>query len=299
MKLFRILGRSIRDAFKSVFRNFNLSLASIVCITVTLIIVGITLLISYNVNSITGQLESELEIVVFISNDADDFDTKNVETQIKSIKNTKTVTYKTKAEIKNEMMEGNETFELIMKDWDDTESPLQNTYLVRVQDASKISETANQIKKLKNVTLVRYGENMVEQLLAIFDMIKKACLYSVIALVLVTAFLIANTIKLTIYSRKREISIMRLVGASNVSIKIPFVTEGIFLGILGSIIPVILIFIGYKKIYTLLGGKLFTEILNLAKPGLMIYQICAILLILGILVGMLGSLFSVKKHLKV
>ena len=137
MKAIRIFLGSISESFKGVFRNFSLSLASVVCITITLIIVGLSLVISKNINSITHELESELEIVAFVSNDADSFDITSVETQIKGIENVDTdnVTYKTKAEIKGEMMESNDTFENIMKDWDDEENPPQNIFIVKVKDA--------------------------------------------------------------------------------------------------------------------------------------------------------------------
>lgn len=299
MKFFRIIGRSIRDALRSVGRNFSLSLASVVCITITLIIVGLSLIISKNVNTITKELESELEIVAFVSNDADDFDLRNIETQLKGLKNVARVSAKSKAEIKQEMMESNETFSSIMKNWDDTENPLQNVFLVRVDDVSQISETATAIKNIANITLVRYGEELVEQLLDIFEAIEKFSFYSVIALILVTVFLIINTIKLTIFSRKREISIMRLVGASNMSIKVPFVTEGIILGIIGSIIPIVMVIIGYTEFYEFLGGKLFTDIINLAKPEVIIYSTSLFILGIGIVVGMFGSLSAVKKYLKV
>ena len=299
MKFFRIIGRSIRDAFKSVGRNFSLSLASVVCITITLIIVGLSLIISKNVNAITHELESELEIVAFVSNDADDFDLRNIETQLKGLKNVARVNAKSKADIKQEMMENNETFASIMENWDDTENPLQNVFLIRVDDVSKISETANSVKNISKITLVRYGEDLVEQLLDIFDAVEKFSFYSVIALVLVTVFLIINTIKLTIFSRKREISIMRLVGASNMSIKIPFVTEGVILGLIGSIIPIVLVILGYTKFYEYLGGKLFTDIINLAEPNAVIYSTSLFILGIGIIVGMFGSASAVKKYLKV
>ncbi len=299
MKFFRIVGRSIRDAFKSVGRNLSLSLASVVCITITLIIVGLSLVISKNVNAITHELESELEIVAFVSNDADDFDLRNIETQLHGLKNVARVTPKSKADIKQEMMESNDTFASIMETWDDNENPLQNVFLIRVDDVSEISETATAVRNISKITLVRYGEELVEQLLEFFDAIEKFSLYSVIALVLVTVFLIVNTIKLTIFSRKREISIMRLVGASNMSIKIPFVTEGVILGLIGSIIPVTLVMVGYTKFYDYLGGKLFTDIINLATPSNVIYSTSFFILAIGIIVGMFGSASAVKKYLKI
>ena len=263
MKFFRIFGRSIRDAFKSVARNFSLSLASITCVIITLIIVGVALVIAYNVEDATTKLKKDLSIVVFISNDADNFDITSLETQIKGIENVDPdyVKYQSKAEIKKDMMDSNDTFENIMSNWDDEENPLQNIYIVKVKDADRISETANSIKNLSKVTLVKYGEGMVEQLLMAFNGIEKFAFVAVIALVVVTVFLIINTIKLTIFSRKREISIMRLVGASNLSIKLPFVFEGMLIGVIGAILPIILVVYGYFWVYDILGGKLLMNII--------------------------------------
>lgn len=121
----------------------------------------------------------------------------------------------------------------------------------------------------------------------------------VLALIVVTAFLISNTIKITIFSRKREIEIMRLVGASNLNIKIPFLFEGLFLGIFGSIIPILGTIYGYTALYNNFNGQLFSPFIQLLKPEPFIYIISAILLGIGILVGMFGSSRAVKKHLKI
>ncbi len=301
MRFFRILGRSIRDAFRSVIRNFSLSFASITCITITLVIVSVSLLISYNVNNATKELKEDLSIVVFISNEADEFDIDSLETQIKSIENvdTKNVKYKSKADIKEEMMGSNETFENIMKDWDNEENPLQNTYIVKVIDADQIEKTANKIKELSNVTLVKYGEGMVQTLLMAFNGVEKASFVAVIALVVVAIFLIVNTIKLTIFSRKKELEIMRLVGASNFSIKLPFLFEGILIGLIGSIIPVVLTIYGYNYVYTSLNGKLLSDLLDLIKPNVLIVKTSVYVALIGMVVGMIGSLGAVRKYLKV
>lgn len=301
MKFFRIIGRSIRDAFKSVKRNFSLSIASITCVIITLIIVGVALIITFNINDFTKKLKKDLSIVVFVSNEADNFDITSLETQIKGIDNVDPdfVTYQSKAEIKEDMMKNNETFKNIMSDWDDNENPLQNTYIVKVIDANKIGETATAIKNLAKVTRVSYGEGMVEQLLMAFNGVQKFSFIAVIALVVVTTFLIINTIKLTIFSRKREISIMRLVGASNISIKLPFVFEGMLIGIIGSILPIILVVYGYYSLFDIMNGKLLTDIFTLVPPSEIVFKIGAFILLIGAVVGMLGSSSAVKKYLKV
>ena len=128
---------------------------------------------------------------------------------------------------------------------------------------------------------------------------RKVSVAAVVALIVVTAFLIVNTIKITIFSRKREIEIMRLVGASNINIKIPFIIEGLILGILGSIIPIITTCYGYTTLYDKFDGKLFTDIIKLIEPTPFIYYVSLILVVIGMVVGMFGSLRAVKKYLKI
>ena len=301
MKFFRVIGRSLRDSLKSVGRNISLSLASITCVMITLIIVGVALVITYNVEGATSELKKDLSIFAFVSKDADEFDIKAIETGIKAIDNVDvdSVTFRDKASLKKEMMDSSETFQNIMENWDDKENPLQNIYVVKVIDANKINETATAIKNISKVSLVKYGEGMVDQLLVAFNGVEKFSFVAVIALVVVTIFLIINTIKLTIFSRKREISIMRLVGSSNISIKLPFIFEGMFIGVIGSIIPIGLVVYGYFWVYKVLGGKLITDIIKLVPPSTIVFKIAIFIVIIGAVVGMVGSSSAVRKYLKV
>ena len=229
MKLFRMLGRSIRDAFKSVIRNFSLSLASISCITITLIIVAIAIIASFNVENFTKEIERDMTIVVFLNNNADEED----------------------------------------------------------------------VKTMDNVSVVRYGEGYVDKMITAFSSIQKVTYGIVIALILVTIFLIINTIKLTISARHREIEIMRVVGASNLSIKIPFIIEGMILGLFGSIVPVLITTYGYLAFYEHFNGYLFSELIKLIKPEPFIYSTSLIVIVIGVIVGMIGSASAVRKYLKI
>ncbi|MBQ8892452.1 MAG: permease-like cell division protein FtsX [Bacilli bacterium] len=299
MKFFRLLGRSVRDAFKSVGRNFALSLASISCIVVTLTIIALSIIISYNVNNFSEELKKDLTIVAFVSNEADETDLDKAKKEIEAIGNVESVTFKDKSEIMKEMMDEDDAFKTAMGEWDAESNPLQHTYLIKVKDIEKIGETATTIKNLTNIDVVKYGEGMVDQLVTVFKVIQKVAIVAVVALVLMTLFLIVNTIKLTIFSRKREISIMRLVGASNFAIKLPFVVEGMVLGFIGSIIPVFVMIYGYYSLYNYFGGKLFTDLIKLVKPEPFIYFASIIVMVIGILVGMFGSGRAVRKYLKV
>lgn len=299
MKIFRMLSRSIRDAFKSVFRNFSLSLASISCITITLIIVAVSIIASLNVENFAKEIESDLTIVVFLDSDTTKDEVKDLTKEIKNTTNVESVTFQGKEEVKDQMSKESDTFKSVMSEWSKEDNPLKDTFKIKVKDATEISHTAKTIKKMDKVSLVRYGEGMVDKLVKAFTSIEKVAYGVVIALVVVTVFLIINTIKLTIFSRKREISIMRLVGASNFSIKTPFIIEGMFLGLIGSIIPVLLTTFGYLAFYKHFDGYLFTKLIELIKPEPFIYTTSGVVVVIGILVGMIGSASAVRKYLKV
>ena len=301
MKLLRMLGRSIRDAFKSVFRNFSLSLASISCIAITLIIVAVSIVVSFNVENFTQEIERDLTIVVFVDNDATQEEVNNVKQELEKINeiNKKEIVCKDKNSIKNDMAKESEVFNTVMAEWDEKDNPLKDTFQVKVKNAEKIGVTADKIKKIKKVSVVRYGEGMVEKMISSFETIKKITYIAVIALILVTIFLIINTIKLTIFSRKREISIMRLVGASNFTIKTPFIIEGMILGMIGSLLPIGLIIFGYPALYDKLGGYVFSPLVKLIGSASFVYNTSLIVLVIGIIVGMIGSASAVRKYLKV
>ena len=300
MKFFRNIRRYFRDAMKSVIRNFSLSLASISCIAITLIVVGISIVLSYNVENMTDSIKKDVTMVVFLKSDTTEDEVKDIQKKITNMGNIEEIKFKSKKEYAEETKERDEVFSFIVDNWTDETNPLLDSFLIKVKEVEEIKNTASSIKKIDKVELVNYGEDMVDQLITVFDVIRKVSIGAVVALILVTAFLIANTIKLAIFSRKTEIEIMRLVGASNISIKIPFIIEGSFIGILGSIIPIILMIYGYTSLYNYFDGKLFgSSLAMLIEPYPFIYLSSLLLLGIGIVVGMFGSYSDVKKYLKI
>ncbi len=299
MKSCRTFFRSFRDAFKSVIRNFSLSLASITCITITLIIIAAALLLSNNVKNFTNEIEKDVTIVAFLDSDVKDDVRENFETAIKKNLNIETFNYKSKTEVKNEMAKENKTFSSVLSEWDDASNPLKDTYTIKVRDVKDIGKTAKEIEKMDGVNSVQYGEGLVEKLVGVFDAIEKITYVAALALIIVTIFLIINTIKLTIFSRKREIGIMRLVGASNSRIKLPFVIEGIILGMIGSIIPILVVVFGYTALYDYFGGVLFSPVIKLVSPTPFVVNTSLIILIIGMVVGMVGSARAVRRYIKV
>lgn len=297
MKAFRIIGRSIRDAFKSVFRNFSLSMASILCATITLLVVSISLVIAGNINRTTKNLEKELTIIVYLEKSSTEEDISFLKNAISKMEDVATVDYKSKDEWKLEMSKYNSSFGTVFENYED--NPLLDSFTVTVKDAKNLPITTEAIRKLDKVESANYGESAIDTIVSVFDIVEKATIVVMIALVFVTAFLITNTIKLTIYSRRNEIEIMRLVGASNIAIKMPFVIEGFIIGILGSLIPIIITIYGYIIAYEKLDGHILTDIMRLIDPTPFIFYSSAMVMALGAIIGMIGSLNAVRKYLKI
>ena len=299
MKALRILRNNLKDGIKSVFRNFSLSLASISCITITLILVAVSIILSENIKNFTEDIEKDVTIVVYIDKDATKEDKEAIELKIDFMDNIESVTFMSKEEIRRDMADDSEGLGTILNEYDETTNPLLDEYLVKVKDTEKIGETAKSIKAIDKVNTVKYGEGMVEELVKIFDIVKKITLCIVVGLIIVTALLISNTIKITISNRKRQIEIMRLVGASNSYIKLPFFFEGIILGFLGSIIPILMSCYGYIILYDKLNGILFTEVISLVHPDKILLQLSVTLVAIGVLVGAFGSYKAVRRYLKI
>ena len=297
MRAVRIFVRSIRDAFKSVLRNFSLSFASIMCTTITLILVSVALICAANIENATKSIEDELSIVVYLDGEVTEEQINNIRADIDSQDNVAEVTFKSKTEWKEEMSDYDDTFETVLNYLD--ENPLMDSFIVRVEDVNHLSDTAEYIKSISGVDTVKYGEGMVDNIISAFNVVEKVVVVIVIALILVTSFLISNTIKLTIFSRRSAIEIMRLVGASNIAIKLPFIFEGLIIGVIGSIIPICITIYGYVILYGALNGHVFSNMIVLIEPYNFVFWISLALVVLGAVVGMLGSLKAVRKYLKI
>ena len=299
MKSFRMMLYNIKDAFKSVIRNFSLSLASISCISITLIVVSLALLASFNVNKISKDVKSDVTMYVFLKLGATEDDIKEFEEEAKKIDNINTNwVSKTPDERKEMLIKDPDIGKTIEELVDDANEIFHQSYEIKVKDINKIDNTVKQLQNMEIVHSVNYGETSVHQMVNTFDLIEKVAYVIVIILVIVSVLLIINTIRLTIFSRKREISIMRVVGASNFTIKGPFIIEGFIIGLLGSIVPVLITIFGYTAFYNnFKNGKL--SIITLTKPDSLVLLVSLIIVGIGVLVGMIGSGHAVRKHLKI
>lgn len=297
MRVLRIFIRNFRDSLRSVFRNFSLSIASITCITITLILVSLSIVISANLYHFTKNLEEELTIIVYLDEDVDSAKEEQIEAAIKDMDSYEFLEFKSKEEWKAEMQATSSELSATLEYLDT--NPLLDSITVKVLDIKDLAKSAEYIRGLDGVKSAKYGEDTVDKIIFIFDVMEKATVVIVLALILVTAFLISNTIKLTIFSRRNEIEIMRLVGTRNIVIRQPFIIEGFILGVIGSIIPIIITVYGYIIFYDHFDGYLFSHMVELIKPTDLIWIVSLIIMIIGGIVGMFGSSRAVRKYLKI
>ena len=299
MKSFRVFIYNVRDAFRSVFRNFSLSLATISCISITLAVVALALLATFNVEKISKEVKEDVTMYVFLKLGTSKEDIQGFEETLKKMDNInpewKTMTPQ---ERKEQLIKDPDIGKTIEELIDNPDEVFHQSYDIKVKDINKIDNTAKELKNMEIVYSVNYGETAIHQLVSTFDLIEKIAYGIVIVLVIVSVLLIVNTIKLTIFSRRREISIMRVVGASNLKIKGPFIIEGFIIGLLGSLVPIIATIFGYTAFYNnFSSGKI--SILTLTNPTPLVIYVSIALAVIGVIVGMLGSGQAVRKYLKV
>jgi cell division transport system permease protein len=294
----RTLGRHARESFKSIGRNGWMTFASVSAVTVTLILVGVFFVIMMNLNKVAQTIEEDVQIRVHIDVAANKADQQKLKDQIDLIPEVKTVTFSSKEnELKDlikSLGEEGKAFKLFEQD-----NPLNDVFIVKTKNPTDTMKVANKIEKMNYVVKVKYGQGSVEKLFKFIKASRDVGVVLILGLFFTAIFLISNTIKITIIARRREIKIMRLVGATNTFIRWPFFLEGLWLGILGSILPIVLISIAYYNAYDYLAPKLAGNFMQILPFYPFVYQVSGILLLMGALIGVWGSVMSVRKFLKV
>ncbi len=180
-----------------------------------------------------------------------------------------------------------------------TGQPVDHAYIVKAEVPQETEQIAKQIEKFDNVYKVNYGQDVIPKLFKFNNYVRTIGIVLIIGLVLTAIFLISNTIKLTIMARSEEIGIMKLVGATNAFIRWPFFIEGFLLGVLGSIIPIITISVGYAYIYNIVVGQTTFPFVQLIPINPFLWQLSLVIVLIGAVIGMWGSGMSVRKFLKV
>ncbi|MBZ5200476.1 ABC transporter permease [Planomicrobium chinense] len=291
----RTLGRHFRESLKSLGRNGWMTFASVSAVTVTLLLVGVFVMIMMNLNKVAEDLENDVEIKVFVSLEADETGTKHIERIITDMPGVESVDFSTKEE---------ELTDLVLDFGDELSlfeqsNPLFDVFYVKASDPQQTENVAAEIAKIGNIQNVEYGEGKIQKLFKFLNTGRNVGLVLILALLFTAMFLISNTIRITIVARRREIEIMKLVGATNWFVRIPFILEGMWLGLLGSIIPIGLVAALYYNITEFTQPKLSGELVQILDFTPLVYQVSALILVMGVFIGIWGSFMSIRKFLRV
>lgn len=294
----RTFRRHVRESFKSLGRNGWMTFASIGAVTITLLLVGVFFVIMMNLNQVAKGIEEDVEIRVHIDVAAGKEQQELLRKQIDALPEVESVEFSPKdKELDNLVQsfgEEGEAFKLFEQD-----NPLSDVFIVKTKNPIDTIETAKKIEKMQYAAKVKYGQGTVEKIFQVTDTSRNVGLVLIIGLLFTAMFLISNTIKITIFARRREIEIMRLVGATNWFIRWPFFLEGLWLGLIGSVLPVTIVGITYYYLYELVSPKLKGNFIQMLDFNPFFYQVAGLLILMGALIGVWGSLMSVRKFLKV
>lgn len=292
---FRTLQRHFSNSFKSLGRNGWMTFASVSAVTVTLLLVGVFIVIMMNLNQIADNIEKDVEIKVIIDLAADDKAVAKLEKQVLETPGVLEVEYSSNEQELDKMIKGlGDEFGLYKQD-----NPLRHALYLKAEDPQQTAPISKKIEAYEYTHEVIYGEGKVEKLFDVLNTGRNIGAVLIIGLLLTAMFLISNTIRITIAARQTEIGIMKLVGATNNFVRLPFILEGVWLGILGSILPMILITLAYFNLYEIIAPKMEGELYQPLAMTPFLYQLNGLILGLGVLIGVWGSFMSVRKFLKV
>jgi cell division transport system permease protein len=291
----RTIGRHFRESLKSLGRNGWMTFASVSAVTVTLLLVGVFVVLMLNMNKIATDIEKDVEVRVLVELGTEKPQVEELQSKIEQLDGIESIEFSSKEEeLRNLMEDMGEDFRLFEQD-----NPLYDVYIVKAVNPVETKRVANEIKGFENVNDALYGEAKIERLFSFLQMSRNVGLVLIIGLLFTAMFLISNTIKITIVARRKEIEIMKLVGATNWFVRWPFILEGLWLGILGSIIPIAVVSTGYYYAYQFIEPKLRTSFMQILEYTPFIYQVNFLIILMGCLIGAWGSFMSVRKFLRV
>ena len=287
-----------KEGIVGLWRNRTMALASMGTIILCLLILGMSYGIGVNIDYLIEQVETKFGITAYLKENLNKQDIDKLQYDIKQIKSVEEVTYISKEQALKNFSEENEEqglFEMFSED-----NPLPASLEITVNDIAKQQEIVNQLKQMQGIDETIYFKDETASFMKIGNTIDYICLGILIILVVVGLMLMSNTIKLTVYVRRREINIMKYVGATNGFIQIPFLIEGMLIGLLGAMVSVAMITLSYDWVL-----KKFNEMtgvlsgFSLAPAKQIMETLVPMYIILGVGIGFIGSAFAIHKHLNV
>ena len=297
---FNILGYLIKEGFRNVFKNKKSTISSLTIMCATMLVFGIFFLIGENVNYIINTVEQAQGIEVFIETDATEAEIEELGTKIRAMDAVNKVEYVTKEQALNRLKDRLKDQAYVLEIYEEN-NILPTSYIVTLTDLSKTKEVQEEILTFDHVKRIESSDQTISTLLKIANGIRIGTGVFLLFLIVISVFIISNTIKLSVHSRRKEISIMKYVGATNSFIRWPFIIEGIIIGVVAALLSIIII----GLLYNLVAGQIMeSSVVALINISLLSFSemfnlIICVYMGLGIGVGVLGSAISMRKYLEV
>lgn len=285
------------DAFKSLRRNKTISFASVITVAATLFIFGVFMLLALTINMGVNSIEDKVEVKIFLRDNIDLVQKRDLELELKKFDGVKNYTYESKFEALQNFREILKDNKNLLDSYDSSNNPMGAAFIVKLDKVEDAEKVQNEFKEKPGVEDISNQKDVIDKIVKISNAIKWAGIIVFLVLAGVSLFLIANTIKLTVFSRRREIGIMKFVGATDWFIRWPFIIEGVVIGILGAIVSNISLYFLYDMLYTKVVMKFIA--VSLVAPKYIINGMLVEFILAGILVGALGSFLSLRKFLDV
>ena len=298
---YSIFGYLIGEGFKNVFKNKKSTIASLVIMCATMFVFGIFFAVSQNVNHITKTIEEQQGMEVFILDEATVEQKEELKNKIRSNQYVNTITEKSKEDALEEMKTMFKDRKSLWDTYGGDNNPFKASFIVTLTDLTKADEVKTEIESSSIISSVEIKSDTINALIKIADGINIITTIILVILVFISIFIITNTIKLTVHARRKEISIMKYVGATNGFIRWPFMVEGMLIGLISVLISLLILAFSYNAVITQIEQSLINNRLNiplLTFPELF-HTLLIVYLVLGIGIGALGSAISMKKYLEV
>lgn len=287
----------IKEGFRNIWTNRMMSLASIAVLMSCLVMIGSAMMLFVNIESLLGRMEEENVVMAFVEDGTSDADLDKVKADLESIPNVQSVEFQSKEDAWQEQLDTMDDAQAEFFEGLSQDIPLPDGYRVTVDDLSMFDETVQKIRAVNHVERVRENKELAEQLMSIRKGVSVISVVIVIVLFAISLFIISNTIRLTVYSRRLEISIMKSVGATNWFVRLPFIVEGVILGIAAGVISLFIVY----GVYELVGSQMSSLLsaLSISLVGFWKYALAmlAAFIGVGIVSGVGGSLIAMRKYL--
>ena len=291
------LNYFIVDAFKSIKRNRTISFAAMITVLITFFIFGTFTLLALNFNKSIEDVASKIQIQVYLNDDIKLVDQREIEIKLAEQPQVSEVTYESKEEAFLNLQENLGDNKGLMEGYDLNNNPLPSSFIVKLKDPSAATEVTKAVEGMTGVESIGNQQEVIDTISKFVNIIQIVGIGLFIVFIGVSVFLIMNTIKLTVYSRRREVGIMKFVGATDWFIRWPFVIEGIVIGAIGSVASTILLYFTYSGVFNWIVNSMF--IVNLVAPQFVLTTLLGLFLIGGVIVGAIGSIFALRKFLVV